>query len=124
LTPLDAYYYLIYAFRRLGGPYSKDPGTQEWRAVSLLVIINVQVTATLVFLGVPKLFAHANILVFSTGCAIPAVFFTYWILGKQKRYARSVAIFDTWSRTKRLFADILVAAVLLLSLALPTFFTD
>jgi hypothetical protein len=124
LTPLDAYYYLIYAFRKLGGPYSKDPGMQEWRAFSLLLFINVEVMATLVFLGAPRLFAHANILAFSIGCALPAVFFTYWILGKRKRYARSVAMFETWSRTKRLFADVLVAAVLLLSLALPTFFTD
>lgn len=107
---LAAYYYMAYAVRRLLGADGATKNFAKWRAVGLLILIQVQLVMALIYVVGRKLFQYGTAVQWGYGVAIPVIALTYWLLDNRRAYEKAVRVFEPWSNRKRAIAD--VAALL------------
>lgn len=120
MTPmLEAYYYLAYAIRRLLGSDGTKMNFAEWRAVMLLLLIEVQLLMALIYVFAKAVFRYGTPVGWGYGVGVPIVIATYAILGKREQYARHKRAFDSWSSHKRRLADIAVTVLAATALFAP-----
>jgi len=103
---MQPYYYMVYALRRILGSDGDARDFGEWRAVAFFLMIQVELLVVLVVILAPGLFREGTAIAWCLGVAIPTVIATYWVLGRQERYARYAARFNSWSSGKRAMADV------------------
>ena len=102
---MQPYYYMVYAIRRMLGSNGEVGDFGEWRAVAFFLLIQVQLLMALMAVLAPDFFRQGTAIGWGLGVGIPVVIATYWVLGRQERYARYAARFDSWPSRKRAMAD-------------------
>jgi hypothetical protein len=106
MAVLQPYYYLAYAIRRLLGSDGKTKDFREWRAVMLLLLVEVQLVMALIYVFARTVFQDGTSVGWGYGIGVPIVIATYLILGNRRRYVEYTRTFDAWSGRKRMMADI------------------
>lgn len=116
---IQAYYYLAYAVRRLLGSDGETKNFAEWRAVMLLLLIEVQFLMALIYVFAKGLFRYGSPVGWGYGVGIPIVIATYVALANREQYAQFRRTFDSWSVHKRRLADIAVLVFAAIGLVAP-----
>jgi len=116
---MQPYYYMVYAIRRMLGTHGEVGDHGEWRAIAFFLLIQVQLLLTLIAVFVPDFFRQGTAIWWGLGVGIPVVIALYWVLGRQERYARYAARFDSWPSRKRAMADGGAVMFALVSLCAP-----
>jgi hypothetical protein len=102
---MQPYYYMVYAIRRMLGSKGDVRDHGEWRAVAFFLLIQVQLLVALVAVFAPDFIRQGTAIGWGLGVGIPVVIAIYWVLGRQERYARYAARFESWPSRKRAMAD-------------------
>jgi hypothetical protein len=116
---MRAYYYLIYALRRLSGDPLGERGFREWRATFLLLLVEIRLSVSIAYLLVPSLMQHERSVPIVVGIGLAITALTHFVLENRPRYARHVAVFDSWSSRKRLTSDFAAAAFSVFAVVSP-----
>jgi len=103
---MQPYYYMVYAIRRMLGSEGDAWDFGHIRAVAFFMLIQVQLLVALFFVLAPDSFRHGTAIAWGVGVGIPVVIASWWMVGRQKRYARYAARFNAWSSGKRAMADV------------------
>lgn len=106
VAALKPVFYFAYAVRRLLGADGKSHDFADWRAVALFMLVQVQILSALVYAFFRPLFFMVTPLAWAIGAAIPILAVTYLTIGNRRRYLKYARWFDSWSKRKRVMADI------------------
>lgn len=116
---MKSYYYLIYALRRLSGTSDVKRGFHEWRVMLFLILIEGRLIFALITCSAPWLVERVSPLGWGLLIGLPVGVVTHFLLEDRPRYLRYVAGFDTWTKRKRITADILTAVLAFIAIISP-----
>jgi hypothetical protein len=116
---MQPYYYTVYAIRRMLGSESDAWDHGHLRAVAFFMLIQVQLLVALFLVFAPDSLRQATTIAWGIGVGIPVAIATWWMFGRQERYSRYAARFNSWSSGKRAMADAGAMAFGAVALAAP-----
>ena len=113
-----AYYYLMFAFRRLFRASSRNT-FGELKAKVLLLLVGVNIVTNVSLAVFPKVLEPMNPVVFGVIFAVPIALINEFIFSNKARWTTYLTRFSTLSRATRGIADACVALVVIGSFLLP-----
>jgi hypothetical protein len=118
---LKPYYYFAYAVRRLLGADVTKHDFNEWRAMALIVLVQLQLVAATVYVFFRPLLELGTAVGWAIATVVPLAVLNYLTIGNARRYLEYANWFDKWSVRKRTIADVatlLIGVVSIFSLIL------
>lgn len=115
---MAAYYYLMFAFRRLFRASPKN-SFGEWQAKLLLLLVGVNVVTNVGLTVFPRVLDPVNPLIFGVVLAVPMALINESIFSNKARWTAYSKKFSALSRTTRGIADACVALIVIGSFLLP-----
>ncbi len=103
---MQPYYYMVYAIRRMLGSEDDAWDFGHMRAVAFFMLIQVQLLVALFLVLASDSFRQGTTIAWGVGVGIPVVIASWWMFGRQERYARYAVRFNAWSSGKRAMADV------------------
>jgi hypothetical protein len=115
---MAAYYYFMFAFRRLFRASSED-GVGEWKAKTLLLLVDLSFMVNVGLAAFPDALDSLSPWVFGLAVAAPVAIANELIFSNQRRWAAYSKRFASLSKAKRRTADACVALVVVAAFVLP-----